>query len=142
MNPKDTTYKNYGALGTKVCKDWVEDRNSFFVWASDNGYDDTLSIDRIDGFGDYEPNNCRWVNKTIQSRNMPRQRKGVTGVRGVSIARQWVGEYYRATITIDNKSKTIGYAKTISEAAILRNNFIDENNLTHIKSEVHNAPQM
>lgn len=135
---KDTTYKNYGALGTIVCSEWREDRVSFFNWAFKNGYSDDLSIDRIDGLGNYEPSNCRWATKTTQSRNMPRQKKGVSGIRGVSLAKQWKEEYWRATITINNKSKTIGYAKTKKEAALLRNSFIDENNLEHIKSEIPN----
>jgi len=135
---KDTTYKNYGALGTKVCNEWREDRTSFFGWAFKNGYSDELSIDRIDRLGNYEPSNCRWATKATQSRNMPSQKKGVSGIRGVSLAKQWKEEYWRATITINNKSKTIGYAKTKKEAALLRNNFIEENNLDHIKSEIPN----
>lgn len=137
-NKKDTTYKNYGALGIVVCEEWRKDRAKFFDWAFKNGYSDNLSIDRIDGLGNYEPNNCRWTTRTVQSRNMPRQKKGVSGIRGVSLARQWEDEHWRATITINNKSKTIGYAKTKKEAAMLRNKFIEDNNLEHIKSEIPN----
>lgn len=34
---------------------------TFEKWAMDNGYNDTLTIDRISSSGDYEPSNCRWV---------------------------------------------------------------------------------
>lgn len=34
-----------------------------------NGYDDTLTIDRIDVNGNYSPDNCRWVDMKQQSRN-------------------------------------------------------------------------
>ncbi len=135
-NPKDSTYKYYGEKGIEVCKEWREDRVKFFSWANTNGYTDDLTIDREDGLGNYEPSNCRWVDRTEQARNMPNQKVGKTGVRGVSIAKQWVSEHYRATITINNRSKTIGYAKTIKEAAELRNKFIDDNGFSHIKSEV------
>lgn len=34
-----------------------------------NGYENTLSIDRIDGNGNYEPSNCRWVDSFTQNAN-------------------------------------------------------------------------
>jgi len=34
-----------------------------------NGYNDNLTIDRIDVNGNYEPANCRWVDYKIQSEN-------------------------------------------------------------------------
>ncbi len=134
-NNNDTTYKNYGGKGITVCDEWRNNRVSFFAWANINGYTDDLTIDRINGLGNYEPSNCRWADRTTQSRNMPNQKKGVTGVRGVSVAPQFKSLRYRATITIDNRSKTIGYTKTINEAAKLRNDFIKQNNFSHIRSE-------
>ena len=62
-------YKSYGARGIKVCDEWRNDFNKFKEWAIDNGYNDTLTIDRIDCNGNYEPNNCRWVTKQQQMRN-------------------------------------------------------------------------
>ena len=38
-------------------------------WAINNGYSDTLTIDRIDGDGDYCPENCRFVTKKENSRH-------------------------------------------------------------------------
>ena len=65
---------------------------------------------------------------------MPKQKAGISGIRGVSLARQFEKEKWRATITINNKSKTIGYFDTKEAAAIARNNFIEENKLDHIRS--------
>ena len=42
---------------------------NFHNWAYANWYNDMLSIDRIDVNGDYEPDNCRWVDKNIQANN-------------------------------------------------------------------------
>lgn len=65
-NPK---YKNYGLLGVSVCKEWLDHFDMFYNWAINNGYDDTLTIERIDVSGNYEPKNCKWLTKKEQSYN-------------------------------------------------------------------------
>ena len=58
----------YGARGIKVCEKWLKFEN-FYNWAINNGYQNNLTIDRIDNDCDYEPFNCRWVTYKEQSRN-------------------------------------------------------------------------
>lgn len=67
-NPKDRAYKKYGGRGIKICEEWQE-FEPFYNWAMANGYNDTLTIDRIDVNGNYEPNNCRWTSYKTQVRN-------------------------------------------------------------------------
>jgi hypothetical protein len=71
-NAKTKHYKNYGARGITICDEWLNDYNVFRDWALSNGYKDTLTIDRIDFDGNYEPSNCRWTTLQEQNRNTSR----------------------------------------------------------------------
>ena len=64
-------YPDYGGRGIKVCEEWSEFIN-FHEWAMKNGYEDNLSLDRIDVNGNYEPSNCRWTTYKEQANNTSR----------------------------------------------------------------------
>lgn len=71
-NSKLDVYEYYGARGITVCEEWENDFMSFYKWAMDNGYDEKLTLDRIDVDKNYEPNNCRWVTMKTQANNTRR----------------------------------------------------------------------
>lgn len=68
LNKNSTAYKMYGEKGINICEDWKIFIN-FYNWAINNGYEEGLTIDRIDNNNGYYPNNCRWVDYTIQNNN-------------------------------------------------------------------------
>lgn len=68
-NPNDKGFAHYGALNVTVCKEWLDSFDAFEKWALTHGYKDVLSIDRINPFGNYEPDNCRWATAKEQANN-------------------------------------------------------------------------
>lgn len=73
-NPNNKKYKRYGARGITVCNDWKNSFENFYNWAMSNGYRDDLTLDRINVNGDYEPENCRWVDMITQENNRTNNR--------------------------------------------------------------------
>ena len=68
QNPNTCNYSRYGEQNITVCDEWQE-FIPFYEWSMSNGYDEKLTLDRVDNFDGYNPNNCRWVTMKEQQNN-------------------------------------------------------------------------
>lgn len=134
-NSANTSYKNYGGRGIKVCDEWKSNYTTFRSWSLANGYSDSLSIDRIDSNGNYEPSNCRWTTSHVQSCNTRRIHKtNKSGYRGVS----WnsASSKWEVSIAINKQTVKIGYYTDILEAAKAYDSYVIANKLQHTINNV------
>lgn len=68
-NSKLPTYARWGGRGIKMCDEWKDSYTAFKEWSINNGYNNNLTIDRIDNNLGYTPDNCRWTTPKVQSNN-------------------------------------------------------------------------
>lgn len=68
FNPNHPSFKDYGARGITVCKEW---KNSFMAFFNDMGKRPSpkLTIERVDNHKGYFSENCIWASRKKQSNN-------------------------------------------------------------------------
>lgn len=110
-DPNHNCYHHYGGRGISVCDEW-NDYVSFARWSLKNGYDDNLSIDRINNDGNYEPSNCRWVTPREQLYNKRTNRFAT--INGITkTITEWSEEYGQDPNTVFTR---IGKGMALEEA--------------------------
>lgn len=111
-NPNDRDYARYGAKGTSVCDRWRfgdGQLSGFECFLADLGEptDRSLSIDRINVLGNYEPTNCRWATAKEQSNNK-RNTKWLT-IDGETLSlTDWCERYNIGSKTVLYRLKHMG----------------------------------
>lgn len=99
---RNGNYVLYGARGIAVCNNWRDDFWTFYAWAIQNGYEEYLTIDRINNDGNYSPDNCRWVTRREQQRNR-RDRHNVEYRGKTQLLSDWAREYGVAVNVLANR---------------------------------------
>lgn len=103
------SYPNYGGRGIKVCDEWQE-FIPFMEWAYANGYDENAkrgecTLDRIDPNGNYCPENCRWVDLSVQANN-----------KNTNV----FVEYNGIVDTLSNHARKAGISPVLAEQRLLK----------------------
>lgn len=118
-NKKHSKYPAYGGRGILLCKEWIDDPESFIRWSINNGWKPGLEIDREDNDGIYEPNNCRFVIRAVNICNTQLLRTdNSSGFRGVyfdKTFKSWKAQVQR---------KSIGRFRTALLAALYRDCYV------------------
>ena len=112
-NENEKSYKRYGYRGIKICKQWIENPQSFEKWSIENGYNDTLTIDRIDNDGDYCPENCRWI--SLEENARYKSTTMIINVDGVKMTgRDWAKKLGLCHNRINIYRNKYGYENTVN----------------------------
>lgn len=114
-NKNNKYYFNYGGRGITMCDEWKNDFIKFKNWALENGFEEHLTIDRIDNNKGYFPENCRWVTKQKQDRNK-RSNKNFT----------WRGE----THCVQEWCEILGFTRDCLYTRLVRNKWDIEKAMT------------
>lgn len=120
------SFQKYGAHGIEMCDEWKNSYETFRDWALSNGYDDGLTIDRINFNGPYCPQNYRWATQKEQQNN--RSNNHYIEFRG-------------ETKTMAEWSELAGFGRSVIEHRLSRGWTI-ENALLSPRQETHNGKRV
>jgi len=145
--PHHPDYKNYGARGIKIYKEWLSDPKLFIDYVKmlpDYGTAN-YSLDRINNDGNYEPGNLRWASRLTQSNNKRKSNQkwngygfkkfpcitsSISGYYGIAWNCVWSG--WEVRLPFNGKRVFIGSSKDINIALKKRNEFMQENGIENL----------
>ncbi len=138
INPLNHGYEGYGGRGINICNEWKDAPEHFLEWSLENGYNDELSIDRIDNNKGYYPDNCRWTNRSVQQQNKNKSKNTKNKYIGVQ---ETPYRKFQSTVFLDGVYIFRRNFESEIEALQARNQFIVDNNLNHTiqKEQIHDT---
>lgn len=98
-NAKNKMYPNYGGKGITYCKRW----ELFENFLNDMGEKPSKdhSLDRIDPYGNYCPENCRWATSFVQNNNKCKHR--ILKYNGLEMTeKEWITFLYNETMKLQD----------------------------------------
>lgn len=120
-NQNNKDYKYYGAKGIHICDKWLNNPKLFEEWSLQNGYENNLTIDRIDSDKDYCPENCRWV--TLEENTINKPTTNIIIVDGEAhTGREWARIFGLGEQLINKYIRKYGLDKTIEFICKYREN--------------------
>ena len=130
-NENNVNYKYYGGKGVTICNEWLLSFENFFDWAINNGYNENLTIDRIDSEKEYSPDNCKWSTKKEQAYNRSMSVK--LTLNGITMyMTEWAEE-----LNIDKTTLSWRYKQGWSDEKILTTKPSDREIKITYKNETH-----
>lgn len=122
LNPRATRFKTWGGRGVTICDEWKNDFKAFYDWAITHGYQDNLTIDRIDSNGNYKPSNCRWATPREQASHLAHTR---------------LIEFNGETYPLSGWARKIGISRQTLQMRLNKYGWSVEKALTTKKGKVH-----
>lgn len=111
-DPSNKSYKWYGQKGIKICDEWINNPKKFEEWSLENGYNDSLTIDRISSDKNYSPDNCQWI--TLEENSRKAGEVNWICVNDITLTgRQWAEKLGLGILTIDKYLKKYNIDKVV-----------------------------
>jgi len=129
-NENTVGFEYWGGKGIKMCDKWLSDFEIFETWALNNGYEEGLSIERLNNEEDYCPENCIFIPRNEQPLNQTKRKDNTSGYTGVYVRGKDKDIYY-AMINFNKINNNLGTFSSKRKAVMARNYFIINNNLPH-----------